>query len=156
MIENNSSSVMLKECAQIIRLHNNGLTVRSRRPVACAKCERGEGCGGGLVGRLLKNSEQEIFLPMAPDPAWRAGQAVELLIPASNVLQLAALAYGIPLLGLLAGALFANALYGGNGSVIAGAVIGLIAGMAVSKALLHRIRNGVRVAPIVSLNPPAG
>ncbi len=132
-----SNTSMLSECAEIIQLHEDGLTVRSRRPAACAKCERGEGCGGGLVGRLLRNPDQTLFVNTQPDSAWEKGQSVQLLIPASTVLRLAAVAYGLPLLGVMLGALIASFVSENNALTILSAVAGLVAGIVAARLYLR-------------------
>lgn len=88
------------------RPHQAGLVVALRGAKAwlewpsarCQRCAVGKGCGAGLLGRQLARR-----LRVDADPRWRLGDRVTLPDPGRWVSKSAALIYGAPVVGLLAG-----------------------------------------------------
>lgn len=113
----------------VVGLRPGRATVRVEAGFSCPRCAAGRGCGAAFLagrdgGRLV-----EVTLP--PAARLRIGDRVGLLLEPSRVLQAAWLAYGIPLVSLLGGALAAQALLpagAGDGAVAGLAVAGLLAG----------------------------
>src|SRR5690606_39087498 len=87
---------------------------------ACARCDQGQGCGQSLLMRLRRNPEAGLHIRLdgllnqadwahAPD----VGTLCRLEIAAGSLLKLTGLLYGLPLLGLMAGAGLAILVAGG-------------------------------------------
>lgn len=72
-----------------------------------------------------------------PDSSLSPGDAVELELPGPQLLRQAALGYGLPLLGLLAGAMIGSAL--GDVATAGGAVLGTSLAVAYSKRAARRL-----------------
>ena len=89
----------------------------------CGRCHEEGGCGGNNLGKMFCNSPRT-FRVANPGKA-RVGDRVKVVIAAGAVRRSAALAYGLPLLALFAGALGGSAL-GGEQAAIAGALVGLL------------------------------
>jgi len=83
-------------------------------------------------------------LPRRPgDPALAPGDLVEVTLPESRVLLGALAVYGLPLLGLLAGAAIAALPGFGDAGILAGAVAGCAVAFLATTALRRRIERSV-------------
>lgn len=82
------------------------------------------------------------------------GDTVVVSVPEGAVLRAAALSYLMPLLFLFAGALFAAARYGDGLPAVAGAVLGLAAGLAMLRALSRRNACGAEPALAIRSKGP--
>lgn len=112
----------------------------SVRPLAaCIGCS---GCGGRCA--LGWRSGQSLQLPREPFGARvDAGQRLRLECEASDLRSSALAGYGLPLLGLVAGALLARGLSAQLGAasdplVAAGALLGTLAGLTLSKRVMRQ------------------
>lgn len=72
----------------------------------CAACASGQGCGAGLLGRLLRRRPVELTVP--DSQGLRVGQAVMLGVPEAVFLGMVMRMYGWPLLSGLALAAFSH------------------------------------------------
>lgn len=123
----------------------------------CARCAAGRGCGAGLFGQRRKPAVIEAKL--AEGMALEAGDRVRLEFVPAELVRAAWLAYGLPLAGLIAAALFAALLAPGNDlAAVAGAVLGLLAGAWHGRRSLRQSGRLGRCVPIISerISPPRG
>ncbi|MFK8030542.1 MAG: SoxR reducing system RseC family protein [Gammaproteobacteria bacterium] len=116
---------MLFECATITSISTDRLMVQSIRGSACERCARGEGCGGGVIGKLVYRKQPALDVAVANAGEFEVGQTVELSIEPGRLLQLAALIYLIPLAAVLSGAVIGHFLFATNTGALAGTVGGL-------------------------------
>lgn len=120
--------------------------MQSVRGSACERCARGEGCGGGIIGKLAFRTQPVLEIDVPDAGEFAPGQTVELSVPAQRVMALAALVYLIPLLGLLLGALSGQWAFGSDtAAILSGAT-----GMALA---LWVIRKRIESAPEQWLSP---
>lgn len=78
------------------------------RPVTCARCAAGHGCGAGAFARLF--SRRRVRLPGPPSLAASPGTRVRVGLPASSLAHIAVRLYGLPLLAFVAAAAAAGSL----------------------------------------------
>jgi sigma-E factor negative regulatory protein RseC len=93
---------MLIERGVVTTKENNLITVTCRSRVDCARCAQGKGCGGGILARWLGNRQFQVqawFNPELHNP--EIGNLVEISLPATRVVRLAAIMYGLPLVILV-------------------------------------------------------
>lgn len=116
---------MIEETGRIVATDGGFAWIEARSRKDCARCARGEGCGGGLIGRWLGNRLHRV---RARDPqGFPVGTMVRIAVSERAILMAALLVYLIPLLGLLAGALAGHLLSGGHDPVAAtGGLSGLV------------------------------
>ena len=69
---------------------------------ACQACAQGKGCGMSIFSRWL--GSRSVNLKVSTSGVWLPGQAVSLKVAPELLLRMAAWAYGVPLLGFVAGA----------------------------------------------------
>ena len=137
---------MLFECATITSVSDGRLTLQSIRGSACERCARGEGCGGGIIGKLAFRRQPELELNVPLAQQFKVGQRVELSVPARRVMALAAVVYLIPLVGLLVGAMAGQWLLGTDIGAIGAAGLGFV-------TTLWAIRSRIKSALGQWLNP---
>ena len=88
----------------------------------CGRCHEEGGCGGNNIGKMFCNAPRT-FRVLNPGHS-AIGDRVTVVIAEGVVRRSAAIAYGLPLLALFAGALIGSALAGEMGAMI-GAISGL-------------------------------
>ena len=126
---------MIREQARIVAIRAGHMHL-SPLGGGCGSCSSSAGCGVARLGRLLPSAQRELVLPV--DGERRVGDLLELELPESALLAAAAMAYLPPLIGLIGGALAITP----SGAALQplGALLGVIAGLSVSRILtrLHR------------------
>jgi sigma-E factor negative regulatory protein RseC len=100
----------------------------------CGRCHEAGGCGGHNLARMFADSTAPRTWRVDNALGVAVGERVTIAIAAGHVRRAANLAYGIPLLAAIAGALAGNAWLGDAGA-IGGALLALAA------AVLHLRRR---------------
>jgi len=110
----------------------------------CSDCTERRSCS--LAGEGGQEPEQRLS---AVNPAGaRTGDMVEFELPAGAEVRISILLWLVPIAGLMAGAVAARGFLGGDGWTLAGAMVGLLAGLAPA-ALSERRHAGRPQAVIV-------
>ena len=128
---------------------NQRITIVVDAPVACRRCASGKGCGAGLLTGLARERRIDVAQPQGMQ--CNPGDKVALAIAPGQLLRAAAIAYGIPLLALIAAAGLA-ALAGStvsDGPAIALVLGGLFLGVVGSRYLLTRDRACEHYVPTI-------
>jgi len=115
-----------------VGLEADALWVEAVRRSTCGTCAAQKGCGHGLLNRI-SDGKRGYVLALPGDKGiehYRIGDQVLLSIPEEVILRGSFVAYLLPLLGMLSGALAAVTWWPGAGdpAAIAGAVAGLLLG----------------------------
>lgn len=125
----------------------SGSSVRAELDIepasACRRCAEGRGCGAGLLGAGAAGLPKRLRLDVDEGHDFQPGDGIVVEVPAHCLRRAAIDAYGLPLAGLLSGALLGATLAGevpANGDVtgIVCALAGLLLGMALSRLRLAR------------------
>lgn len=119
---------MLEERARILSVEAHSVWVEANRQQGCAKCDAGQGCGGGMLNKLVrrKSSRLEVRCDLA---GIQPGDSVVVGFDERALLHTSFMAYLLPLLGLFSGALLAERLLQANDLIVALAgLLGLVAG----------------------------
>jgi len=117
---------------RVVALHDDVVTVQVAR-AGCERCAAGQGCGAGLLTRLLTPEHFEIRMPLAEFPQFTSeadgaepvasmavplvGQTVWLALDADQVMRLSLRVYGLSLAGFMVGCAIA---YGSLSRIIDG------------------------------------
>lgn len=120
---------------EVTAIRGGMLEITFCRPADCEKCNA---CRGG----------QKVTTLLLPGQA-SLGDAALVEMPAGTVVQAAALAYGLPLAGLLGGAAAGAALFpaSSDGAAVLGGLIGLGAMLLVVRLTERRRKNDPRWTP---------
>lgn len=132
---------MIEELATVTRLSDSHVWLQADRRIGCERCESGQGCGGGLLGKLVSSRGIDIAVPLnqgAHMPDLVAGDTVVIGFHEASLLQGSLLAYGLPMLVMLVGAGLANTLLASDLSTIAGAIGGAGLGWFAARRLSAR------------------
>lgn len=103
---------MIRRQASILSRDGDLVRVHIHQTPGCQACAQGRGCGFGLVGRLSNRPDIEFQVRSGAIPTARPGLNGTATLRASRLVQLTLLAYGLPLTGLLTGALAGTWLLG--------------------------------------------
>ena len=147
---------MIEECATVVSTSEHSVWVESRPRQGCARCEAGEGCGGGILGRLVgaRGTRLQVLCSLA---GLRAGDEVIIGIDASAVLKSSLLVYGLPLAAMLLAGFAAQSWLLANDLATAGfAGAGLAMGFWWVRRFSARIRNNRYYQPVVLRRAGAG
>lgn len=142
---------MITERARVLRVSADTAWVQCESQSGCARCAAGEGCGGGLFARLLRGRLQELPVALPPALAGRLldGEHVLIGLSARAVQSASLLLYGLPLAGLLAGAVAGELLAGGDAAALAGTVAGMGAGLLLARLQGRRLAGSAALSPVL-------
>lgn len=133
---------MIEERAVVSRVESAQVWVRPFGGESCSRCQEGRGCGGGVIGRLVGRNRAEIAVELAPGLAPRAGDVVVVAVDEQAMIQAALLVYGLPLIGLLAGGVFAHTVLEAHDLIVAAyGALGLLAGFALTRSLAQSLQH---------------
>lgn len=122
---------MIEERAVVTRVDNGQVYVQAVNIGNCQRCAEGNGCGGGLLGRLARHRQYSIAV-QSRVTGLRAGDAVVLGISGDALLSASALVYLLPLVGMIGFGVLASHLLNANDLLVAAfAVAGLASGLLV-------------------------
>ena len=130
---------MLEQTAEVVRTASDGVWVQAVEPSGCGTCG-GQGCSSRRIAELFQRKPRNFLVDC--DLALAPGDRVVVGIADGSVLKSALRAYGLPLALMLAGALLAQAALPGDGSALAGMLIGGAAGVLIA-------RGGRAARPVV-------
>lgn len=99
---------MIWQTARVVSIDSDRLTLVFSAPRNCQRCERGEGCGAGVFGRLFSRRETRVMLPASLAVA--CGDWVRVGLESRRLAAAAGVYYGLPLIGFLAGAIAAHVM----------------------------------------------
>ncbi|MDI6747726.1 MAG: SoxR reducing system RseC family protein [Rhodocyclaceae bacterium] len=141
----------------VVRLEGDQAWVRAEAAAsACGACERKDGCQRSGMGSVLdgllgrKQTTRLLLLPNTIQA--RQGDAVVICAREGAVLRAVWLAYGIPLLLALAGAILLSLVTGSELAAVAGMIAGLVGGIFIMRRRGVHGLDSNRMEPILSIN----
>lgn len=118
----------------IVRAVDGGNALVEVAQGGCGRCHEKGGCGGQNLTQMFCTTPK--IYQVGNDIGAQVGDRVVIAISAGSIRQTANLAYGLPLLSAIGGALLGSAL-GGD----LGAILGTLAGLMLSFAYLRWCSN---------------
>lgn len=115
---------MLEQHARVVSSVGAEVRVEAIEPEACGVCA-GEGCASRRLAELFQRRPRQF--PVACHLSLAPGDKVIVGIRDGSVLRSAVYMYGLPLMGLIGGALLLQVWFPGDAGAIVGAVAGLAA-----------------------------
>lgn len=142
---------LITERARVLRVADGVAWVQCESQAGCARCAAGEGCGGGLFAKLLRGRLQElpVVLPEDREREPRAGEWLLIGLSTSAVQSASMLMYGLPLAGLLLGAIAASLLLNHDLFALLGAAGGMATGLLLARVYAARIAGAGDLQPVM-------
>ena len=125
-----------KETVRVTGLGKGGIWVEGIQQSACNSCSAKSGCGQHSLSKLGR----PVRLWVDTQDSFEVGEVVGLTLPQGSLAASAAALYGLPLLGLIAGAIAGHQIWGESASVVT-ALAGLGVGFAGARYLSSRFRD---------------
>lgn len=146
-----SSHELITERARVLRVADGVAWVQCESQSGCARCAAGEGCGGGLFAKLLRGRLEELPVTLPADRVRDPLPGDWLLIGLSTsaVQSASLLMYGLPLAGLLAGAMGSAFMLANDLVALAGALLGLSAGLWLARRQATKLGSDGRLRPVL-------
>lgn len=142
---------MVEEQAVVVDIDNEVAMLEVIRRTPCSLCGQTRGCGVSLWGKLFRH-RPHIFRAANQIKA-KIGDIVVVGIEEQALLRDSLLAYGVPLVAMMAGAFIAVAFWAGDGnrdgSAVIGAVLGLVFGLVWVKGHAAGYGLGARCQPVI-------
>jgi sigma-E factor negative regulatory protein RseC len=144
---------MIEESGQVVELDGEFAWIESERGTTCGGCAVRKGCGTGAIARVL--GQRRVRLRVINRINAAVGDRVVVGISESGLLRGSLAVYAVPLAALFAGALSGHFIGGQlwpearDPLAIAGAVIGLLAGLAWLRHFSKRTGNHTAYQPVV-------
>lgn len=130
---------MLRESGLVTKVENGLAWVNTENKLSCSSCKVESTCGSGILEKYLAG---KVFVSKLDNRLGaNVGDKVEIAIPAANVTKAALLAYSVPLLGLILGALLTDRLYEQEVATIIGSVLGLTIGLLITHSYNTKVAN---------------
>jgi sigma-E factor negative regulatory protein RseC len=115
---------VIREPATVVTVSDEAVWVRCDAQQSCPRCARGQGCGGGVFGGLLR-SRLRLVRAVGDGRELQAGDRVVIGLAEAALVKAAAAMYLLPLAGIVAGAVIAEIVAApGEAGIIAGAAAG--------------------------------
>lgn len=138
---------MIEEKAIVTGVVDDLAMIQMQRQSACSHCELSRGCGTGALGRLLGHRSRPLTISNKYN--FRTGDRLVIGMQDKAFLNASLLIYGLPLLGMMAGGLLAQWLFGKSEMVtIILAITGFACALAYS-AYIARSRFSGQFNPVI-------
>lgn len=149
---------MLTETGRIVACDAQGLWVETIRQSTCGSCSANKACGHSLINSISDGTRSLIrVLPGTHSiEQCNINDDVRISIPEEAILRGSFVAYMVPLIGMLVGALLGAELLqlsplmlGSDAAAAVGAVAGLAAGFVLVRRHAHRHRDDASFQPVL-------
>ena len=140
---------MLEEQATVVSVEAGAVWVEADRRKGCERCEAGQGCGGGVLGKLIVRRSSRVRA-LNQLPGLVPGDEVVLGLDEGLLVRGSLMAYLMPLLCMLAAAFFAEfVLQSVDLAVAAFGLFGLGTGLLLLRAYSYRLAQRGEMQPRV-------
>lgn len=139
---------MIEELGRVLSVEPGAVWVETVRQSACGNCQARAGCGQALLHKLSAGSRQG-FIRVLSEHRHQVGDQVVIGIPEDAVVLGSVWLYMVPLLALFLFAMLAQSLGLSEPAIVAGASLGLAAGLALVRWHGRRHSGDPRFQPHV-------
>ncbi len=144
---------MLTETGRVVKIEADGLWIQTIRRSTCGACAAQSGCGHGVLNRIAGGTQGIIRVLPGNGALEQYGidDQVAIGIPESLILRGSFIAYAVPVLAMLMGALASVQWLPGHEDLpgILGAVGGLALGFALVRCHSNRHRHDPAFQPVL-------
>ncbi|ACE84498.1 SoxR reducing system RseC family protein [Cellvibrio japonicus] len=141
---------MILETGKIVSIEPEGVWVETIQRSVCGTCKAEKGCGQSLMAKWGANPSYLWVLLEGRDPAhYRIGDDIQIGIPEDVVVKASLLAYVMPLLLIVLGAVGGQVLFASDLASGLGALGGLVLGGLFLRWHAVRSRYDSRLQPVL-------
>ena len=128
-----------EERAKVVALHADYAELAARDASTCGRCAARTGCGHGLLDTLGRGRYRTFVVPRSALPtAVTVGEELLVGVPEGAIVRAATLVYGLPLAGLVAGAVLAS---GNDAAALLAACLGFVLGFLLARGLARGLES---------------
>lgn len=149
---------MMVERARVVAVDADACWVEFIASAGCGACASGQGCGGGVIGRLRGQRLQHLRVALAGPLRPAVDDTVEIGMGEQSMLRASVLAYLVPLAGIVAGAVLGERLAADAAREawsIAGAGAGFVLAALGARVLARHPRSGIAEPRLLRVCPAA-
>lgn len=141
---------MITERGVVTAVSEHLITVACRSRMDCVRCAEGKGCGGGILARWLGDRQFQVQAYFDVNKqAPQNGDLVDIALPSSRLVKLAAIMYGLPMLIMLVTLLLQVKIFPQAGDLVSivFAIVSLFIGFKISAALIIQANRKGHLLP---------
>ncbi len=138
---------MIEESARVVAVEDGFALLETERKSACQSCAARKGCGTGALAKVVGRRFNRVRA-LNPIGA-RVGDCVVVGIAEEALVRGSLVLYLVPLLGMLGGAMAAEALLDGEGWTILGAIAGMAGAFLWARRHARRVAFDARYQPVI-------
>ena len=142
---------MITEQATVIACDGGRVEVRLDRQSACGGCELNQGCGIGVLGRLLGKRDRPLLLDT--DRRFQPGDRLQLRLSEAALVRVSLMVYGLPLMGGLGAGLCAALAGLSDPFVVVLSVTGFYLGWKIAARRSRRLEKSTIAPYIIDIQP---
>ncbi len=140
---------MIEERAIVSRVGDGAVWVKPFGVESCPRCAEGQGCGGGVLGRLVGRTRPEVQVG-CDIAGLRTGDTVIVGVDESALMQASLWVYLVPLVGMFAAGAFAHTLLQAHDLLVAAfGLTGLVGGFTVTRIVARNAGAAARFRPVL-------
>lgn len=141
---------VITETGRVVATSDNELWVQTIRKSACSQCSSRKGCGQALLAQIGREPGYiKVGLRGRAISKYPVGSFVSIGIEEHVLVKSTLLIYLLPLLLMMVGIVFAAQLFTSDVASLAGAILGLLLGSAITRALLAKEAGNPNFEPIL-------
>jgi sigma-E factor negative regulatory protein RseC len=129
--------------ARVVAADGRVAVLEPEQGTSCGHCASAAACGAKAGPNWLQARRFKIV----NDDGLTVGERVVVGIPEGTVLKGAMVAYGLPLVTMMAGGITAQQMGGGDGAAAAATLVGLVLGLLIARLLAGRLSARGILAP---------
>lgn len=143
---------MLEESGEVLAIVDDGVLVQTIRQSACSSCSAAKGCGQKMLASVGQGQRFEVLADNPLHLTLQAGDQVTLGLAETALLKASMLAYMLPLFLLVIFAALAQWFGAAEPIVILVAIVGLVAGLLMTKWQVNTAASEEYQPQILRLN----
>lgn len=140
---------MIEERARVEGVHDGLITVTAGAKQGCPTCAQGQGCAGGVLGKLANRKNRRVQVGNPRGIAVQPGDWVRIGLDEAALVQGAMLVYLLPLVALLLAAAVLHAAGAGEGVITICALLALVGGFLFAARLQRSPQAQRRHQPVL-------
>lgn len=138
---------MIEECGRVVAVEPDSVWVETAATSGCGRCQEAGGCGQNSIFRMLGSRGRQLRVASGELKVC-VGDTAVIGVPGGALVRASLMAYLVPLVGLLAGAMIGHyASDGWDPAAVAGGLCGIAGAFAVSHLVTAQFAARIGLEP---------